>query len=139
MPSAPCRASAAPQPEVRVRHETAHQTHFPASRGLIPADMSAQTFVSWARNLATTDVDAARRLALSGHPIGRLGVLDDIAKGIVFLASDDAGFMTGAGLVAMAGRRHSERSCGDQSGSASRTATPSTRPSAACTIAATRS
>ena len=33
------------------------------------------------------------------HPIGRLGVPDDIAKGIVFLASDDAGFMTGAGLV----------------------------------------
>ena len=33
------------------------------------------------------------------HPIGRLGVADDIAKGIVFLASDDAGFMTGAGLV----------------------------------------
>ncbi len=27
------------------------------------------------------------------------GVADDIAKGIVFLASDDAGFMTGAGLV----------------------------------------
>ena len=26
-------------------------------------------------------------------------MLDDIAKGIVFLASDDAGFMTGAGLV----------------------------------------
>ena len=38
-------------------------------------------------------------LALSRHPIGRLGVPEDIAKGIVFLASDDAGFMTGAGLV----------------------------------------
>jgi NAD(P)-dependent dehydrogenase (short-subunit alcohol dehydrogenase family) len=46
-----------------------------------------------------SDVDAARRLGLSGHPIGRLGTPDDIAKGIVFLASDDAGFMTGAGLV----------------------------------------
>jgi NAD(P)-dependent dehydrogenase (short-subunit alcohol dehydrogenase family) len=33
------------------------------------------------------------------HPIGRLGRADDIAKGIVFLASDDSGFMTGAGLV----------------------------------------
>jgi len=28
-----------------------------------------------------------------------LGVAEDIAKGIVFLASDDASFMTGAGLV----------------------------------------
>jgi 3(or 17)beta-hydroxysteroid dehydrogenase len=30
-------------------------------------------------------------------------VPDDIAKGIVFLASDDAGFMTGAGIVVDAG------------------------------------
>src|SRR6266850_2162488 len=58
-----------------------------------------QTFVSRARNLGSNDVDAARRLALSGHPIGRLGTPDDIAKGIVFLASDDAAFITGAGLV----------------------------------------
>jgi NAD(P)-dependent dehydrogenase (short-subunit alcohol dehydrogenase family) len=28
-----------------------------------------------------------------------LGTPEDIAKGIVFLASDDAAFMTGAGLV----------------------------------------
>jgi 3(or 17)beta-hydroxysteroid dehydrogenase len=33
------------------------------------------------------------------HPIGRRGVPDDIAKGIVFLASNDSGFMTVAGLV----------------------------------------
>ena len=36
---------------------------------------------------------------MSRHPIGQLGVPDDIAKGIVFLASDDSDFMTGAGLV----------------------------------------
>jgi NAD(P)-dependent dehydrogenase (short-subunit alcohol dehydrogenase family) len=28
-----------------------------------------------------------------------MGTVTEIAKGIVFLASDDAGFMTGAGLV----------------------------------------
>ena len=67
--------------------------------GVIQTDMGDQTFVSRARNLGTNDVDAARRLALSTHPIGRLGTPDDIAKGIVFLASDDAAFMTGAGLV----------------------------------------
>jgi NAD(P)-dependent dehydrogenase (short-subunit alcohol dehydrogenase family) len=32
-------------------------------------------------------------------PWGRLGVPMDIAKGIVFLASDDAGYMNGAALV----------------------------------------
>ena len=67
--------------------------------GVIQTDMGDQTFVSRARNLGTDDVDAARRLALSTHPIGRLGAPDDIAKGIVFLASDDAAFMAGAGLV----------------------------------------
>ena len=67
--------------------------------GVIQTDMGEQTFVSRARNLGTNDVDAARQISLSTHPIGRLGTPSDIAKGIVFLASDDAGFMTGAGLV----------------------------------------
>ena len=67
--------------------------------GVIQTDMGDQTFTARARHLGTNDVEAARRLALSTHPIGRLGVPDDIARGIVFLASDDAGFMTGAGLV----------------------------------------
>jgi NAD(P)-dependent dehydrogenase (short-subunit alcohol dehydrogenase family) len=61
--------------------------------------MGDQTFVSRARNLGAKDIDAARRIALATHPIGRLGTPSDIAKGIVYLASDDAAFMTGAGLV----------------------------------------
>ena len=52
--------------------------------------MGDQTFVNRARNLGTNDVDAARQRALSAHPIGRLGMPDGIAKGIVFLASDDS-------------------------------------------------
>jgi NAD(P)-dependent dehydrogenase (short-subunit alcohol dehydrogenase family) len=32
-------------------------------------------------------------------PWGRLGVPMEIAKGILFLASDDAGYMHGAGLI----------------------------------------
>jgi 3(or 17)beta-hydroxysteroid dehydrogenase len=67
--------------------------------GVIQTDMGAQTFAARARNLGSNDVDAMRDMALRTHPIGRLGVPNDIAKGIVFLASDDAGFMTGAGLV----------------------------------------
>jgi 3(or 17)beta-hydroxysteroid dehydrogenase len=67
--------------------------------GVIQTDMGDQTFVSRARNLGAKDIDAARRIALATHPIGRLGTPSDIAKGIVYLASDDAAFMTGAGLV----------------------------------------
>jgi 3(or 17)beta-hydroxysteroid dehydrogenase len=67
--------------------------------GVIETDMGEQTFSSRARSLGSNDVAAARQVALKGHPIGRLGKPEDIAKGIVFLASDDAGFMTGAGLV----------------------------------------
>jgi NAD(P)-dependent dehydrogenase (short-subunit alcohol dehydrogenase family) len=67
--------------------------------GVIQTDMGEQTFAARARHHGTNDTDAARNVALATHPIGRLGVPNDIAKGIVFLASDDAGFMTGAGLV----------------------------------------
>jgi len=67
--------------------------------GVIETDMGAETFAARARNTGSNDVEAARKVALSTHPIGRLGTPRDIAKGIVFLASDDAGFMTGAGLV----------------------------------------
>jgi NAD(P)-dependent dehydrogenase (short-subunit alcohol dehydrogenase family) len=67
--------------------------------GVIETDMGEQTFAARARSHGTNDTGAARNVALSTHPIGRLGVPNDIAKGIVFLASDDAGFMTGAGLV----------------------------------------
>jgi len=55
--------------------------------------------VARARNLGTNDLEQARRQIISRAPIGRMGNVTDIAKGIVFLASDDAAYMTGAGLV----------------------------------------
>jgi NAD(P)-dependent dehydrogenase (short-subunit alcohol dehydrogenase family) len=67
--------------------------------GVIDTDMGQQTFVMRAKALGTNDTEATRKTSLSMHPLGRLGVAEDIAKGIVFLASDDAAFMTGAGLV----------------------------------------
>ena len=67
--------------------------------GVIDTDMGQQTFVMRAQALGTNDSEATRKVSTSMHPIGRLGVANDIAKGIVFLASDDAAFMTGAGLV----------------------------------------
>jgi len=67
--------------------------------GVIETDMGTQTFVSRARQIGSNDVEGARSVAMKQHPIGRLGVAQDIALGIVFLASDDAGFMTGSALV----------------------------------------
>ncbi len=67
--------------------------------GVIDTDMGQQTFAMRAQALGTNDTEATRKVSTSMHPIGRLGVADDVARGIVFLASDDAAFMTGAGLV----------------------------------------
>ena len=61
--------------------------------------MDDQVLATRARNLGTNDIDAARRQIIDRLPIGRMGTPADIARGIVFLASDDAAFMTGSALV----------------------------------------
>ncbi|MEX0942363.1 MAG: glucose 1-dehydrogenase [Pseudomonadales bacterium] len=43
--------------------------------------------------------EGLQALLVEKHPIGRLGVAEDIARGVLFLASDDASFMTGSELV----------------------------------------
>ena len=67
--------------------------------GVVITDMGEQTFVSRAKQFGTNDIERSKQTALAAHPIGRLGVPEDIANGIVFLASDDSGLMTGSGLV----------------------------------------
>ncbi|MSP03708.1 MAG: SDR family oxidoreductase [Acetobacteraceae bacterium] len=67
--------------------------------GVIQTDMGAQTFVSRAQRMGSNDTQAIRQMVTDTVPWGRLGVPADIAKGIVFLASDDAGYMNGAGLI----------------------------------------
>jgi NAD(P)-dependent dehydrogenase (short-subunit alcohol dehydrogenase family) len=67
--------------------------------GIIDDDMGDQAIAARARVRGENDLEAARAQAGAAHPIGRLGTVTDVANGIVFLASDDAGFMTGAGLV----------------------------------------
>lgn len=67
--------------------------------GVIQTDMGEQTFVARAQRAGTNDTSAARKVVTDSVPWGRMGVPMDIAKGIVFLASDDAGYMNGAGLI----------------------------------------
>lgn len=45
------------------------------------------------------DPGAAERQVLLVHPLGRIGTPEDIANLVAFLASDEAGFITGAAIV----------------------------------------
>jgi dihydroanticapsin dehydrogenase len=42
------------------------------------------------------DSELARQMAASEHPIGRIGTVDDVAKAILYFASDDSSWTTGA-------------------------------------------
>lgn len=48
---------------------------------------------------STGDAAAARRALEALHPLGRIGEPDDIAYGVLYLASDESKFVTGAELV----------------------------------------
>jgi NAD(P)-dependent dehydrogenase (short-subunit alcohol dehydrogenase family) len=41
----------------------------------------------------------ARQARIDATPLGRIGTADDVARAILYLASDEAGFVTGAELV----------------------------------------
>ena len=42
------------------------------------------------------DPEGFLALLTAGHPIGRIGTPEEIAAAVVFLASDEASFITGA-------------------------------------------
>ena len=48
---------------------------------------------------AQPDPEASRNFAIGLHPLGRMGVPRDIADAFVFLASDEASWVTGSALV----------------------------------------
>lgn len=48
---------------------------------------------------AADDPDAARAGLVARQPIGRLGTADEVARAAVYLASNDAAFVTGSALV----------------------------------------
>ncbi len=48
---------------------------------------------------ASGDVETGRKALDSLHPVGHIGEVDDIAYGVLYLASDEAKFVTGTELV----------------------------------------
>ena len=48
--------------------------------------------------------EEAQKRVVSGIPVGRFGSVDDISRCVVFLASDEAGFITGSTLTANGGQ-----------------------------------
>ena len=67
--------------------------------GVIETPMVEAAVKEWtAVGFGATD-EETREVLLSMHPIGRLGQAIDIAKAILYLASDDSDFITGAELV----------------------------------------
>ena len=68
--------------------------------GIIETDMTLPTIL----------IDEEARMArIARTPIGRIGQPDDVAYGVLFLASDKSSFMTGSELVIDGGRTAQSR------------------------------
>jgi NAD(P)-dependent dehydrogenase (short-subunit alcohol dehydrogenase family) len=66
--------------------------------GLVPTEMGMQLAVDCARLGLFDSPEAAVAGVVEQTPLGRLGEVADMADAVVFLASDAARFITGAGL-----------------------------------------
>jgi len=65
--------------------------------GYIVTDMHKLEISSWAKLQGKTEEDV-RREALATIPLGRFGTPEDVAKVVVFLASEDSDYMTGQAI-----------------------------------------
>ncbi|WP_323118446.1 SDR family NAD(P)-dependent oxidoreductase [Burkholderia alba] len=66
--------------------------------GLTPTEMGMKLATDIVANGLAPDVDSAVAGVVTQTPIGRLATVDEISDAIVFLCSDDARFITGAGV-----------------------------------------
>jgi NAD(P)-dependent dehydrogenase (short-subunit alcohol dehydrogenase family) len=67
--------------------------------GIVDNEVGRLAIATRARQQGIDDIAAVRKQVSAAYPIGRIDTMADIASGIIFLASDDSGFMTGSGLV----------------------------------------
>ena len=58
--------------------------------GIIETPMSIPTILT---------TEEQREIQIDRTPLGRIGTADDVASGVLFLASDESSFMTGSELV----------------------------------------
>lgn len=68
--------------------------------GFINTPMLQDVFVRWAaKGIMGNTPEEVEIAAAAMQPLGRFGVPEDIANGVLFLASDESNFMTGSELV----------------------------------------
>ncbi|HEX7929015.1 MAG TPA: glucose 1-dehydrogenase [bacterium] len=67
--------------------------------GYIETDMGKGAMNTLVERGLAKDKEDAHKVLARFHPIGRMGLPEDVAAAVNFLASDDAGFVTGAELV----------------------------------------
>ena len=67
--------------------------------GVIDTEMGDIAIAAQAKRLGITDTDEVRQLSADRHPVGRIGKTADVANAVLFLASDEATFITGASLT----------------------------------------
>lgn len=64
---------------------------------LCPGATDTRLYEEWLGQQA--DAESAKAELFSKHPLGRIGTPDDMARAALFLASEDASFVTGHGLL----------------------------------------
>lgn len=67
--------------------------------GVVRTPFTVEGFKTMAEDGGFESAEAAEAAHIALHPIGRLGETDDVAKAVLYLASDDSSFVTGSELV----------------------------------------